>query len=93
MRRLIRGGMEHKGFALIEVMVACPTHYGRYNRQGEAADMMKLMDEQSIPVEKARTMTEEELEGRIVTGLLVDKDREDYYTKYKKIIDAQNMDK
>ncbi len=55
--------------------------------------MMKLMDEQSIPVEKARTMTEEELEGRIVTGLLVDKDREDYYTKYKKIIDAQNMDK
>lgn len=93
MRKLIRGGMEHRGFALIEVMVACPTHYGRYNKQGEAANMMKLMDQQSVPVEKAAKMTEEELEGRIVTGLLVNKDREDYYTKYKRIIDAQNIDK
>ena len=93
MRKLIRGGMEHKGFALIEVMVACPTHYGRYNKQGEPARMMQLINEQSVPVEKAAKMTEEELEGRIVTGLLVHKEREDYYTKYARIIEAQNIDK
>ena len=73
-------------------MSACPTHYGRYNKQGEAARMMKLMNEQSVPVEKASKMTEEELKGKIITGCLVNKPREDYYTKYKRIIDAQSVE-
>ena len=76
MRKLIRGGIEHKGFSLIETMVACPTHYGRYNKQGEASRTMQLMNEQSISVEKAKN-----------------KDRDDYYTKYKRIIDALNTDR
>ncbi len=92
MRKLIRAGIEHKGFSLIECMVPCPTHYGRLNRQGEAADMMKLVNEQSIPVEKARNMSADELQGRIVTGCLVNLDRPDYFTKYKKIIDARNIE-
>ena len=93
MRKLIRGGIEHKGFSLIETMVACPTHYGRYNKQGEASRMMQLMNEQSISVEKAKSMTEKEREGRLITGLLVNKDRDDYYTQYKRIIDALNTDR
>ena len=93
MRKLIRGGIEHKGFSLIETMVACPTHYGRYNKQGEASRTMQLMNEQSISVEKAKSMNEKEREGRLITGLLVNKDRDDYYTKYKRIIDALNTDR
>ena len=93
MRKLIRGGIEHKGFSLIETMVACPTHYGRYNKQGEASRMMQLMNEQSISVEKAKSMTEKEREGRLITGLLVNKDRDDYYTKYKRMIDVLNTDR
>lgn len=93
MRKLIRGGIEHKGFSLIETMVACPTHYGRYNKQGEASRMMQLMNEQSISVEKAKSMTEKEREGRLITGLLVNKDRDDYYTKYQRIIDVLNTDR
>ena len=41
-----------------------------------------------IPIEKAKRMSEEELEGKIITGCLVNNPREDYYTKYKRIIDA-----
>ena len=88
LRRLIIEGMNTRGFAMIEVMSACPTHYGRYNKQGEAARMMQLMNAQSVPVEKASRMSSEELEGKIITGRLVNKPREDYYTKYKRIIDA-----
>jgi len=92
LRRLIRGGIEHRGFSLIEVMAACPTHYGRYNHQGEAARMMKLMNAQSVTPAQAAQMTPEELEGRIVTGLLVNREKEDYYTRYRRIIDEQNVD-
>ena len=50
--------------------------------------MMKLMNAQSISVEQAAKMSEEELENKIVVGCLRNKPREDYYTKYKKIIDS-----
>ena len=89
MRLLIRGGIEHRGFSLIECMVPCPTHYGRYNRLGKAADMMKQMNDQCVPVEKAARMTPEELEGKLLTGLLVNRQRSDYYTEYRKIIEQQ----
>ena len=84
----IKRAMQHKGFSLIEIVSQCPTHYGRYNKQGEAARMMQLMNAQSVPVEKASRMSSEELEGKIITGRLVNKPREDYYTEYKRIIDA-----
>ena len=41
----------------------------------------------TVPVEKAAKMTEEELEGKFVTGVLVNRQREDYYTRYQQIID------
>ena len=44
-------------------------------------------------MEKAKSMTEKEREGRLITGLLVNKDRDDYYTKYKRIIDVLNTDR
>lgn len=91
MRKLIRDGISHKGFSLIEVMVACPTHYGRYNKQGEASRMMQLMNEQSVSVEQAAKMTEAELEGKIVVGCLTNKAQESYYAKYKRIMDAQKI--
>ena len=55
-------------------------------------DMMKLMNAQSVPAAMAKNMTSEELEGKIITGLIVNKKRDDYYTEYKRIIDEQNVE-
>ena len=41
----------------------------------------------TVPEEDAVRMTEEELEGKFATGVLVNCQREDYYTRYRKIID------
>ena len=54
--------------------------------------MMKLMNAQSVPAARAKNMTPEELEGKIITGLIVNKERDDYYTEYKRIIEAQNIE-
>ena len=90
-RSLLKQAMSVKGFSLLEIMVACPTHYGRLNKQGDAAAMMELMNLSSVPAEKAAKMSEEELQGKIVTGVLCNKPREDYYTRYKRIIDEQRI--
>jgi len=91
-RSLIKQGINVKGFSLIEIMVACPTHYGRLNRQGDAARMMELLKNSSVSAEQVSGMSEEDLQGKIITGILCNKPKEDYYTRYKKIIDAQRIE-
>lgn len=90
-RNLIKKGMQTKGFALIEIVDTCPTHYGRMNKQGDAAKMLEKLNATAVPVGKARTMTEAELEGRLITGVLVNREREDYYTKYARIIEKLSV--
>lgn len=87
MRNLIKRGMQMRGFALIEVMDTCPTHYGRLNKFGDAAHMLEKIHDMTVPVERAANMLPEELEGKFTTGVLADRKREDYYTRYKRIID------
>ena len=87
-RNLIKQGMQTKGFALIEIIDTCPTHYGRLNKFGDAPRMLEKINSMTVNVEAAKKMSEEELEGKILTGVLVNKPREDYYTKYKRIIDS-----
>ena len=91
MRQLIKEGMQVRGFSLIEVISACPTHYGKFNKLGEAARMMKLMNERSVTVAQAAKMTDKELEDKIVVGCMKNEPRDDYYTEYARIIEAHRI--
>lgn len=70
MERLIRQGLEHHGFALIEVIVNCPTAYGRRNKIRTVVDHLNLFKDTAIRVEQAKSLPPEEIEGKIITGLL-----------------------
>lgn len=85
-RRLICQGMSVRGFAFIEILSPCPTHYGRLNQIGDAARMMERLNDLTVPVERTGAMTPEQLEGKLPTGVLFRQDREDYYTKYQHIV-------
>ena len=91
MRQLIKEGMQVRGFSLIEVISACPTHYGKFNKLGEASRMMKLMNERSVTVAQAAKMTDKELEDKIVVGCMKNEPRDDYYTEYARIIEAHRI--
>ena len=47
---LIAKGIEHKGFSLIEAVTACPISYGRQNKMGGPADMMKWQRDHAVPL-------------------------------------------
>ena len=85
MKNLIRDGMRKKGFSMIEVIAPCPTHYGKNNGFKSAPEMLRWFDERSIGVEKARQMAPDELADKIVVGKMVDRESEDYGTKYRRI--------
>lgn len=85
MKNLIRDGMRKKGFSMIEVIAPCPTHYGKNNGFKSAPEMLRWFDERSIGVEKARQMAPDELTDKIVVGKMIDRESEDYGTKYRRI--------
>lgn len=69
--KIVRDAMLHKGFALIEVMTQCPQQYGRWNKSGDAFDMLMWQKESAVRVEQAAEMNPDELNNKLVIGVLV----------------------
>lgn len=70
LEKLIKQGIEHKGFAFIEAVVPCPTEYGRRNAPANVVDMLESERAASIAKAKAEQMSPDELAGKIITGVL-----------------------
>ncbi len=85
--RLIEQAMRKRGFSFVEVLTPCPTYFGRKNRLGSAIDMLKWQKENSIPVKSAEKLDPEQLNGKIVTGVLVDREKPEYTDEYAKLVE------
>ena len=85
--KYIEKAIHKKGFSVVEVMTPCPTAFGRRNRLGDGVAMMKLLKEDSVPVNRASKMTTDELEDKIITGILVDIEKPEYTENYKNLIE------
>ncbi len=79
---LIRKAIQKRGFSVVEAISHCHTLYGRYNRIGSAVDMMRQQKEKLVSVARAKNMNPEELQGKTVIGVLMDKDLTIYHDEY-----------
>jgi 2-oxoglutarate ferredoxin oxidoreductase subunit beta len=87
LQRYVAQAIEKEGFAAIEAVSYCHTTLGRINRWGTAPDMMRRLKENSVTLRRAEKMSEEELENKIIRGVLVDrKDLPEYGHLYQQII-------
>jgi 2-oxoglutarate/2-oxoacid ferredoxin oxidoreductase subunit beta len=84
---LIEKALRKKGFSVVEIMSPCPTAYGRRNRLGTPVDMLIEQKTNSVPAGKAAKLSPEELQDKIVTGVLLDVDRPECRSEYQKLID------
>ncbi|OFV85355.1 MAG: hypothetical protein A2W26_06250 [Acidobacteria bacterium RBG_16_64_8] len=75
LEKLIKRGIEHKGFSFIEAVVPCPTEYGRRNISGNVLRMLDDERVRSIAKSKADKLPADELAGKIVTGVLFENTR------------------
>ena len=83
--QLIGKALKKKGFAMVEVFSHCVTYSGSYLGLDSPVEMMKWLRDSSIPVAKARGLGEAELKGKIVTGVLVDREKPTYHEECKKL--------
>ena len=88
----IKKGLHHKGFSMIEVISQCPTQYGRLNNIPDPKKMVLMQKENSVKIADAEKMTEEELEGKIITGIFKNVEKPEYsstYREYSKEIQSE----
>jgi len=86
MARLIARALRQQGFAFVEAITQCPTYYGRRNRLGSAADMLRWQKEHTVDVARARQLDPAELEGKIVVGELHRADWPEYTRAYAELV-------
>ena len=84
---LIQEGIRHRGFSIIDVASVCPTYYGRKNKKGSAVDMLKWQRDNAVQAEKAKTMTPEELKGKLVLGAVSQSLHPEFTYEYGKLIE------
>jgi 2-oxoglutarate ferredoxin oxidoreductase subunit beta len=80
---IIREAVLHKGFSVVEIMSPCPTYFGRSNRQGDAVDMLKYMNEKTVPIDST---LREENPDLIERGIFIRKELPEYCSAYDDII-------
>jgi 2-oxoglutarate ferredoxin oxidoreductase subunit beta len=81
----VREAINHPGFALLEVVSACPVIYGRLNKKGGAPEMMKAMRDNSIPLAAYEKLPKEQTEGKIVRGILRKEIKPEFTAEYAKL--------
>ena len=85
--KLIVEAIQHKGFSVVEILDDCPTTYGRRNKFKSVIEMMNHLKEVAVPVKAAEKMTAEQLQGKVLTGVLYKEEKPEYTAEYAKVIE------
>ena len=86
--KLLAEAISKDGFSLVEAISYCHTTYGRMNKLGTAADMMRSLKDNSIAKTALDRMTAEEQAAntKIVRGTFVNIERPQYTKVYSNLI-------
>ncbi len=82
--KIIERSVGNKGFSVVEAMTYCPVGYGRMNKKGDATAMLNWYKDNSVTVEKARSMDPAEIENRIVIGVLHQQAAPEFVEEYER---------
>ena len=74
----------HKGFSVVEILSQCPTHYGRKNKEGDAAAMLEVQRDTTAKIGSKALDDNPQL---IPRGVFVDIDKPEYCEEYGRIIE------
>ena len=85
---LIAKGIQHEGFSLIEAVTACPISFGRQNKRGGGAEMMKWQRDHGVVLAAYNKMTDEQKADKFPIGVLYETQAPEYTKEYDKVIEA-----
>lgn len=83
---VIAQAISHDGFALVEAITACPIGYGRQNKSGDGANMLKWQRDHAVTAAAATKLTPEEMADKFIIGVLHQSEAPEYTRQYDEII-------
>ena len=84
--KLIADAFKNRGFSLVEILSGCPTYYGRMNDSAEPKKMLEWQKNNTVPFNQYKTMSVEERQGKLATGVIHSAQRPEYTEEYLKLI-------
>jgi 2-oxoglutarate ferredoxin oxidoreductase subunit beta len=92
LEKVIGMALNKEGFSVVEVISNCTTYFGREIGLRSPVDMMKWQRDNSVMVEKAKELQEEDLRQKMVIGVLVDRKTPAYHELYQELIGECRLD-
>ncbi|MFQ5427906.1 MAG: 2-oxoacid:ferredoxin oxidoreductase subunit beta [Thermodesulfobacteriota bacterium] len=90
LEKTILAALEHKGTSVVDIIDSCPIYFGRMNKFKSASQMMTGLEKDgTIPVAQAAKLSEEEIGGRLLRGILHKTERPEYCENYDEVIVKQ----
>ncbi len=75
LKNAMKEALQVKGFSFIEIISQCPVSYGKSAGMRTSVDFIRYFKANSIPVKKAKGMSDEELEGKFIVGKMFERHR------------------
>ncbi len=79
---LIMSAYKNKGFSLVEAVTACPTSFGRYNKMGTPADMLKAQRDNAVNINTVTANGGKVPAGKFVIGELYRAEAPEFTEEY-----------
>ena len=93
LEKVIKQGIEKKGFSVIDAITPCPTIYSFFNKTGSGLKMIKSIREQSVTVKKFQGLSDDDKKGKIVCGVFADIEEDEYTDTYDRIVEKAKMER
>ncbi|MGB9678576.1 MAG: 2-oxoacid:ferredoxin oxidoreductase subunit beta [Thermoanaerobacteraceae bacterium] len=85
--KLLENAISHKGFSFVEAVSICPTYYGRKNKKGNPANMLKWQRDHAVNIKQIDKLSQEDLKDKFIIGEFVNKDEPEFTEEYQKMIE------
>ncbi len=93
LEKLIKGGFQHRGFSVIEVMANCHTQYGRRNQHPDPAELVQHIASRAVTNSQWEKLTAEERVGKFPIGVLHKDTSKPEYCEHYGELQARAMEK
>lgn len=87
MQQLIAQAINHKGFSLVEIASTCPVIFGRLNKKGSPADMLKYLRDNSLPTKQFEVLPEDQKALKIERGIFKQVERPEFCSQYYGLVE------
>ncbi len=84
LEKTIYDSLTHRGMAVVDIIDACPTYFGRMNKFKSATQMMEVIEkENTVNIKQADKLPPEKLQGKMLRGILHKVEKPEYCQQYE----------